>query len=306
VSFFDEADEPRRAGRARRAPSAGRGSGRRPPTDQQTLLVRRLIAAAAIVVVIILLIVLVKGCVDSRHEKALKDYNRNVTMLLDDSKNAVSDPLFEALQGAGSQPATQVQETINQLRAVADEKLQQAQRLDVPGDMQEAQDDFELVMSLRRDGVRNIADLIQPAISGSAAASDAIDRIAGEMNAFNASDVIYSQRVAPLLLRGLRENGVAASYDGTAGERVAPYSNFLPNIGWISPTNVARQLGASGGGGGSDGGAPAPGLHGHQLDSVSVGGVELTPGGSNELPASPPPTFTVTFTNGGEHDETSR
>jgi hypothetical protein len=199
-----------------------------------------------------------------------------------------------------------VQETLNQLRVVADEELEQAERLDVPGEMAQAQQNLELVLSLRRDGVAQVADQIQTALGGTAGASGAVDAIAAQMQAFNASDVVYSQRVAPLLLKGLKDDDIAASYDGTAGEQVLPYSDFLPDgdISWMSADYVAGQLGASTSGG-TGGGTPAPGLHGHQIDSVSVGTVDLTPDASNRLPASPPPTFTVTFTNGGENDESN-
>jgi hypothetical protein len=271
--------------------------------DQQTLLVRRLIAAAGVVLVVILLVVLVKGCVDSRREAALKDYNRNVMSLVEQSRSAVGRQLFAALSGSRGQQATQLQETINQLRVVADEELDQAERLDVPGEMAEAQDHLELVLSLRRDGVDRIAELIQQAIGRSAAAGTAVGEIAGQMRAFDASDVIYSQRVAPLILRALKDDGIAASYDGTAGEQVLPDAQFLAGISWINPSYVAGQLGAATSG--SSNGTPAPGLHGHQIDSVSVNNVDLTPGASHRIPATPPPTFVVTFTNGGESNETN-
>jgi hypothetical protein len=272
--------------------------------DHQTLLVRRLVAAGAVVLVLVLLIVLVKGCVDSRRETALKEYNRSVHTLVDQSRTEVAKSFFEALSGASSGQPTQVQETINQLRVVADEELSQAQRLGPPDAMKGAQSDLELLLSLRRDGVKNVADEIQQALGGTAGAGDAVDRIAGQMQAFNASDVIYSQRVAPLVLKALKDDGIAASYDGTAGEQVLPYADFLPSISWMSPDYVAGQLGASSSGGRGRG-TPAPGLHGHQLDSVSVNGVELTTSGSNHIPASPPPTLLVNFTNGGENDETN-
>lgn len=304
LSFFDESDETRSAPRPRRPSSPRGGGGQRPPMDHQTLLVRRLIAAAAVLVVLILLIVLVKGCVDNRRETALKDYNRSVRALVEQSRNAVARQFFDALGGAASGEATQVQETINQLRVEADKELSQAQRLDPPDAMSEAQGDLELVLSLRRDGVANVADLIQPALGGTAGAGRAVDDIAGQMQAFNASDVIWSQRVAPLILKGLKDDGIAASYDGTAGEQVLPYADFLPAISWMSPDFVAGQLGAATSGGRA-GGTPAPGLHGHQLDSVAVAGVDLATTGSNRIPATPPPTFTVTFTNGGEHDESN-
>jgi hypothetical protein len=272
--------------------------------DHQTLLVRRLIAAGAVVLMLILLIVLVKGCVDNRREAALKDYNRNARTLVEHSRSAVARPFFEALQGAGAEDQQAVQESINQLRVVADGDLREAQRFDVPDEMAGAQTNLELLLSLRRDGVARVADLIQQALGGTAGAGTAVDLIAGQMQAFSASDVIYSQRVAPLLLKGLKDDGISASYDGSAAEQVVPYAPFLPEAGgisWISPDYVADQLGAAASSG--RGGPPAPGLHGHQLDSVSVGGVDLVAGGSARLTATPPPAFTVTFTNGGENDE---
>ncbi|MGN6190358.1 MAG: hypothetical protein ACTHOE_15820 [Conexibacter sp.] len=275
--------------------------------DNQTLLVRRLVAAGAVVLVVILLVVLVKGCVDNRREAALKDYNRSVRALVEHSRSAVAARFFDALGTAGGQDQQQVQETINQLKIVADEDLSQAQRLDPPDAMKEAQTDLQLVLSLRRDGVAKVADEIQTALGATAGAGTAVDAIAGQMQAFNASDVLYSQRVAPLILKGLKDDGIAASYDGTAGEQVLPYANFLPengSISWLSPDFVAQQLGATTSNG-RRGGPVAPGLHGHQLDSVSVGGTDLTTSGSNRIPASPPPTFTVNFTNGGENDETN-
>jgi len=272
--------------------------------DHQTLLVRRLVAAGAVVLAVVLLVVLVKGCVDNRREAALKDYNRSVRTLVEHSRSAVSKPFFDALSGAANGEPTQVQETVNQLRIVADEDLSQAQRLDPPDAMASAQTNLELALSLRRDGVAKIADEIQTALGGTAGAGTAVDAIAGQMQAFNASDVLYSQRVAPLVLKGLKDDGIAASYDGTAGEQVLPYADFLPDISWMSPDFVAGQLGAASSGGRPTG-TPSPGLHGHQLDSVSVGGVDLTTTGSNRVPASPPPTFVVNFTNGGENDETN-
>lgn len=273
--------------------------------DQQTLLVRRLVAAGAGLLVVVLLVVLIKGCVDSGREAALKDYNRNVRSLVQQTNGDVTKQLFTALSGASAQGQNQqqVQETINQLTSVADEEIAQARGFDAPDAMKQAQSDLLLALDLRRDGVAKIADAIQTALGGTAGASDAVNRIAAEMQTFNAADVIYSQRVAPLILKGLKDNGISASYDGTAGEQVQAYAQFLPAIQWLSPDFVGSQLGAASSG--TTNGRPAPGLHGHALDSVSVNGVNLSSSGSNQIPASPPPTFTVNFTNGGTNDETN-
>ncbi|HEX4805231.1 MAG TPA: hypothetical protein VFU94_04965 [Conexibacter sp.] len=271
--------------------------------DQQTLLVRRLVAAGAVVLVVVLLVVLIKGCVDNQRTAALKQYNGNVRSLVQQTRGDVTHQLFAALGGASGNQPTQVQETINQLTSVADEEIAQARGFDAPDAMKQAQSDLLLALGLRRDGIAAIADDIQTALGGTAGSGDAVNKIAAQMQTFNAADVIYSQRVAPLILKGLKDNGIAASYDGSAGEQVQPYAEFLPAIQWLSPDFVGGQLGT--GSASSSNGRPAPGLHGHSLDSVSVNGTQLTTSGSNQIPANPPPTFTVNFTNGGTNDETN-
>ena len=49
----------------------------------------------------------------------------------------------------------------------------------------------------------------------------------------------------------------------------------------------------------------APGLHGHELNSVNVGSTQLQTGSPNTIPASPAPTFTLNFTNSGTNNETN-
>jgi hypothetical protein len=71
-------------------------------------------------------------------------------------------------------------------------------------------------------------------------------------------------------------------------------------VRWLTPSFVADQLHVSIA---TPGGKPTPGLHGHSLDSVSVGGTTLQTGSTNTLPASPPPQFTLSFTNGGTNTE---
>lgn len=264
---------------------------------------RRLVAAGAGVLVVVLLVVLIKGCVDSSREKALKSYNQDVRSLVQQTNGDVTKQLFAALGSAAGGQSTQVQETINQLTSVADEEIAQARGFDTPDAMKGAQSDLLLALGLRRDAIARIADQIQTALGGSAGAAGAVSKIAAQMQAFNAADVIYSQRVAPLILNGLENNGISASYDGSAGEPVTPYSQFLPAIQWLSPDFVGGQLGASSAS--TVNGRPAPGLHGHSLDSVSVNGTTLSTSGPNHITASPPPTFTVNFTNGGTNDETN-
>ena len=74
---------------------------------------------------------------------------------------------------------------------------------------------------------------------------------------------------------------------------------FVPNVEWTQPDFVTSQLKP----GAETTGKVAPGLHGHSLDSVSVAGTTLQTGSTNTIPAKPPPTFKLNFTNGGTNNE---
>jgi len=111
--------------------------------------------------------------------------------------------------------------------------------------------------------------------------------------------VVYAQRVAPLIKDALDKNDVN-------GQQIAS-SRFMNDISWLAPATVASHLGRSASSGSSGtSGQPAPGLHGHGLDSTSIGSVTLqpeAPGVVNRVPWSANPTLTVKFTNQGDNNE---
>lgn len=299
MSFFEEGDAPRtaRTGRApRRSPGTGRG-----PRGQQQLRVRRAVAFGVAVVVVLLLMLGIRSCVSGEAKRALRDYNGSAGAIVQASDAKVSRPLFAQLSGAAgraqrAQP--DVQNAFNDLRAEADGELRRAERLSVPGELEGAHRDLLLVLELRRDGVARIAEQIQPALGSSS--GPPLAGIAGQMGQFLASDVVYSQHVAPLLRETLAAKGVLV---GAGGEEVAS-SRFLPDLAWLDSGYVGAQL-TGGAGAGAKRGKPAPGSHGHTLTSVSVGGTALVAGGTtNRVAAGASPTFTVKVQNGGQNAET--
>jgi hypothetical protein len=291
LSFFDEADEPRRPRPRRPAPGAMAAA-----PDPRTARIRQAVAAGVVVLVIILLVVGIRGCLNSAKLHGLRDYNSNVAALVQASDDQVSKPLFEALGGGGaaSGDTVNLQTQVNQLRIVADEQLTRAQKLDVPGDMQAAQRSFVLVLQLRRDGLARIAEKLPTAQATGAASQTAIIQITGQMQQFLASDVVYSQQVQPLIARALADNGIH-------GERVRS-GQFFPSIQWLDASQVANRLG------GTltsvqPSGPVASGTHGHGLTSVSVNGQDLATDSANRITAAPNLTFTVNFANQGDNDE---
>jgi hypothetical protein len=257
------------------------------------MMVRRRIAAVVGVVLLIVIVLLVNGCLKRGKEQALESYNTNVSKIARESQAQVARPLFTTLAGAAGKPALDVSSQVNQLRMQAEEQAKQAESLSVPSPMTAAQRNFLLALDLRVEGLTKVANLVRAALGGQA--QQATTSIAGAMEIFLASDVVYSQRVVPLIQQTLAANGIA-------GQSTSP-SRFLPNLGWLQTATVQAKLTGQPAGGG--GGAVAPGTHGHALKGVSVGTNALAPeptlnhvsGGSNQ-------TFTVMVENAGSNPET--
>ena len=291
MSFFDEDDEPRTRVRPRRAATA-RGGASSP--DRQTVLIRQLVLFGGFILILALLIFVIDGCRDSARESALKDYNRDVASIVRDSDSQVGKPFFDLLRNPSQGDLSTL---INGYKVQAESQYQQAKRIDTPGDMTAAQRSFLITMEMRRDGLQAIADRIRTALSSDAeAADDAISKIAGAMEMFLSSDVIYTTRVLPLIESTLN--------DADVGSQRLQRTEFLPGVEWLDESVVADALGQQlSPGGGTNGREPAPGLHGTGIDSVQVGDLTLTPDAANRIAYGADTEFTVNFTNQGENDE---
>jgi hypothetical protein len=260
-------------------------------------MVRRRVAAGVGVVLLIVIILIVNGCLKGQKTQALKDYNHNVSLLAQESDERVSRPLFAALTNAASKSALSVEVQIDQLRIQAQNLASQAKKLSAPGDMAGAQRNLLLVFDMRAEGLTKVAALTPTALGGQG--KQATNQIAGDMEIFLASDVIYSQRVAPLIQQALDDNDIH-------GQTVSG-SKFLPSIGWLDPTQVGDRINPDADTSSpSSSGAVKPGTHGHGLVSVTAGDEDLQPGGQvNRVPARAPLPVQVTYANQGENDETN-
>jgi hypothetical protein len=241
------------------------------------------------------IVLVVNGCLKSRKEQALKDYNQSAARLVGESDSQVSRPLFAALAGASGKTPLEVSVSVDQLRGLAQEQAAQARGLSTPGEMAGAQRNLTLTMDLRAEGLAKIASLIRTALGGQGKHASTL--IAGDMEIFLASDVLYSQRVAPLIQQELKAAGISEQTAGT--------SSFLPNLGWLDPATAQARL--TGGSASASGNAQvAPGTHGHALTGVSVGANVLAPEPTvNHVKAGANPTFTVKVENGGGNPETN-
>jgi hypothetical protein len=260
--------------------------------DQRTVMMRRLAALAIAVVVLILIIVLVSGCLKSEKQTALKDYNRNAGQLAHESDETVTGPLFSALSSAGSKSALNVEEQIYQLRIQAQSLVSRAKGLSVPAEMAAAQRNLLLALDLRAEGVTKVAALVSSALGSQG--KEALAKIAGDMEIFLASDVIYSQRVAPLIQQALSAAGISGISTAT--------SHALPNLGWLEASTVQSRI--TGQAASSSSTPVQPGNHGSALKEVSVGTNKLESEPTlNHIAGGSNPTFTASVENSGEFEE---
>ena len=158
------------------------------------------------------------------------------------------------------------------------------------------------MLNLRAEGLTKIADQIPAALGRGQTSEDAINKIAGEMQAFLASDVVYAQRVAPLIKDALDKNDVK-------GQQIAG-SRFMTDISWLAPATVASRLGRSARQRLPPGppGRPRPACTATGSLGTSIGAVTLqpeAPGVVNRVPWSANPAITVKFANQGDNDESN-
>jgi hypothetical protein len=300
LSFFDETDEPPAPRRARRPA----GPGRRPPSEQQVIMVRRGVFLVAIAIVVVILGVGIHSCQVSSRNSALRAYNTNVGSLIQQSdatgKNVFQD-LSSAPKSASADNVLALTNALNSASHSAASQLQQAQGLSPPSEVSKAQQNFLLTLSLRNSGIADIAKNIQVALTRGTAQTG-VNAIAVDMQEFLASDVVYTTQTAQQIAAALHSAGIPVG--GVNGETIQA-TNYLPNLDLLTPSYIAGQLHVSlpSSASSSSGNGTCPSTCGHKLDSVSVGGVDLSPGGGNTFPASPAPTFTVNFANSGENAE---
>ncbi|HEU0250898.1 MAG TPA: hypothetical protein VFR48_09255 [Solirubrobacteraceae bacterium] len=311
MSFFDDEDEepptavrparpqqqprpqPRRPGRGGGSGAGtGGGSGGALAADHHATMVRRRIAAAVGVVLLIVIVLLVNGCLKRGKQQALEKYNSEVGKIAQESQTQVSRPLFATLAGASGKSALEVGQRVDEDRVTAEQQAEAAKKLSVPGSMSSAQRNFLLTMNMRVEGVSKIANLVRTALGGQA--PQAASSIAGAMEIFLASDIVYSQRVVPLIQEALKSGGVSGQSTQT--------SRFLPNLTWLQTSTVQAKLTGET----PSGGAVTPGTHGSSLKGVSVGTNTLASGGTlNHVSGGANPTFTVMVENAGSNPETN-
>lgn len=253
-------------------------------------MLRRGLALGAGLLVLILLVLGVKGCLNARKERALSDYSRNVTQIVEET-GQTSETFFEKLSDPGGLSVTDFGDAVSADRSAMDNYASRVDGLDAPGDMSHAQDVLELVYQLRSNAMAEIDAKMSTAL-GEAGAEKAVAGIAMQMRKLMASDVLYETVVRPEIDGVLADNGIADSD--------VPKSTFVPDgTQWLDEDSISSALGSVSGASSTS----TPGVHGLGLLGTSVNGTELSSEATTAVLGSETPEVEVEVQNQGESTE---
>lgn len=252
-------------------------------------MLRRALALGGGLVLLILLVLGVKGCLDARANRELSDYARNVTQIVEETKQT-SKSFFGKLEDPGNLSVTDFVDQVNADRSAIDTYATRIDDLGTPGDMDRAQTNLELVYQLRANAMDEIANKMPTAL-GDAGAEKAMAGIAKQMQKLFAADVIYETVVRPEV------DGVLA--DNNISDSDLPKDTFLPDEKWLDETEVSEALGAISGNSAGE----VSGVHGTELSAVVVNGTELVEGAPATISAEEGVEVEVSALNSGEATE---
>jgi hypothetical protein len=284
VAFLDEEEQivaPEEPERPRRVSGVER--------RRKQYLVRRVIAAGFGIGFVILLVVGLRGCLEARSDRGLRNYTQDVSTIMQESQQR-GEEFFEALQDPTGQTEQGLEEKIRSIRAASDSLLDRAESLGAPDQMRDAQSATTLALRLRRDGLEQIAANIGAA-TADAETAEAVDIISKQMGALYSSDILWSQLAAPEIGEVLQSEEIEA--------QELPAGNFMPTSDpekFLDETEVVSLIT------GVSGNEATTGEHGLGLVGTTLGDVTLSPDETTEV-ADDEREIAVQVQNQGETEE---
>jgi hypothetical protein len=287
LAFLDEgqddvvvADEPERPRRRVGGPQRRR----------QQFLLRRLIGVGVGLAFLILIVIGIRGCLQARSDRALRNYDSSVATIMQQSEQSGKD-FFQLLSSPSGSSSVDVQNQIFAQRDASSSLLDRAESLSTPGQMHDAQAAVEQTLTLRRNALTAIAANVTQAAARTQTA-DAITTIGNAMGSLYASDILWTQIGKPDIQKVLKDEGV----DG----QPLPPGNFMPAnaTDYLDQTTLVTKLNAITGNTATTGGT-----HGLQLDSTTIGSTQLSADQTTTVP-SDSTEIDIGVTNSGDSDET--
>src|SRR5215210_475699 len=286
---FDFFEEPATT-EAARPPRRMRGPRRtrRPPGPPSGLtpLLRLVGLISFAILVVVLLVFWISSCRGEAKKDTYRNYMQDVTRLADQSER-IGTRLNSNLVRPDIRQA-ELRRTIDGLAKQQQQLVDAANVIDEPGPLRDEHEAMVEALQFRVNGLQGIGDAFS---AQTKSGTQAGDLLAAQARRLIASDVVWDDQFNVPSMQELRRQGIQ-------GVQV-PDSNFVQNPALA--TSTAMQAVWDRVRGGTGGGAPSPGSHGHNLVSVKVrGGAELVAGQLNEIVATTDLSFEVTFENSGD------
>jgi CARDB len=255
LAFLDEEE-------AVAPPGGGEPPFRRVRDHQRQIMVRRAVGVGVIVLLLILIVLGIRGCLNERKERSFENYARDLNAIAAQAQQ-LSDDFFTRLSDPGNLSPLSFEAEIKSYRGSAENLAGRVEDLNTPDELKGAQSELELAFQLRRDALIGISDQISTAL-GTQGRKEAVDSIAGYMNYFLASDVLY-ERARTQIDAELQDQGISQQ---------APESIFLADQRWLDPLEVSSALALV-----SGGKQATSGTHGLALYQTTIqpGDVNLDP-----------------------------
>ena len=243
--------------------------------------------------VVILLVVGINSCLDSRKDRAFRDYAADVRALVDESNDS-RDQLFELLSKPEQRRRARRPEPGQRPARGRRAARRAGKSTDHPDELNGANGWLVDALQFRRDAIEQIAAAAPDGARRQGQPSRRSTRSPGQMQALLASDVIYLAAHVPELQRHFDKRSIDERF---------PTDRFLPDLGWLDPDTVETRLGKLGG---TAARRPRPGLHGTGLQGVTAkpSGTVLTESGVNRVAVGDQLAFDVEVQNQGESEET--
>jgi hypothetical protein len=302
---------PRSASASRRGGGRGGRPPRRPPRGGSrgagggaSVLQRprgRLILAIAFAAILILVITLVvRDCQRNQLEDQYTSYLNGVAKLVNDSAQQ-GQQLRQVLANPRGEQPPKLRQKIQALSQQAGGLVDQAETLDPPGALGDAQRSFVTALEYRVTGLSTLAANL-PTILQRNDVDFQANSIAGSMQRFLASDVIYQDSFAGPAALALEKD----DFTGTPVPKAQP---FLPNPALATNEgartllpNLKRRTAQS-----ASGGNASSTLRGTSLVSTEAlpSETRLTPGSPTSVQGGGDLKWRVTVENGGDFDESN-
>ena len=210
-----------------------------PERKRQQFLLRRLIAVGVGILFLILFVVGVRGCLEARSDRGLRNYSQDVSTVMQESQQR-GEEFFDAIEDSALTEQA-LEEKIRSIRAASASLLDRAENLDAPDQMREAQTATTLALRLRRDALEQIAANIGGA-QADVETDTPLGTIAEQMGGLYSSDVLWTQLAVPEIDEVLQTEEIEA--------QDLPAGNFMPETDaekYLSETELAGLISGVGG-----------------------------------------------------------